>query len=104
MLMHLVSSMFDANRNMDDYMEVQLWKMCHSNLMHICNELEAHPKLTLTTTAHPRVMSTTTARPRVTGTTTARPRPTRTTMGTRSNASNRSSSAPAAASSWATPR
>ena len=49
MLMHLVSSMFDANRNMDDYMEVQLWKMCHSNLMHICNELEAHPKLTLGT-------------------------------------------------------
>ena len=47
--MHLVSSMFDANRNMDDYMEVQLWKMCHSNLMHICNELEAHPKLTLGT-------------------------------------------------------
>lgn len=45
--MNLVMSMFDANRNMDDYMDVKLWKMCHGHLMHICNELEENPKLTL---------------------------------------------------------
>jgi translation initiation factor 3 subunit C len=45
--MHLISSMFDYNRNIDDYMDHQQWRTCHRSLNRICRLLEANPKVIL---------------------------------------------------------
>ncbi len=46
-LMHLVSSMYDGARGIDDYMEVQPWRTCYRCLLRITNILNANKKLSL---------------------------------------------------------
>jgi translation initiation factor 3 subunit C len=47
--MHLIAAQFDANRTIDDYMDVPTWRACHAQLTKACAVLEAHPQATLGT-------------------------------------------------------
>jgi translation initiation factor 3 subunit C len=46
-LMHLISSMFDVNRNLDDYMDLRTWRTCRQCLMRIVTILEQNKSLVL---------------------------------------------------------
>eukprot|EP01038_Epipyxis_sp_PR26KG_P009697 gene9697-13053_t len=46
-LMHLISSMFDSHRNIDDYMELNQWRTCLRSLNRIMVLLDANKKLSL---------------------------------------------------------
>jgi translation initiation factor 3 subunit C len=48
-LMHLISSMFDSQRNIDDYMELLQWRTCHRSLTRIVKLLETNKKIVLNT-------------------------------------------------------
>uniref|UniRef100_A0A7S2HV13 Eukaryotic translation initiation factor 3 subunit C n=1 Tax=Octactis speculum TaxID=3111310 RepID=A0A7S2HV13_9STRA len=47
-LCHLVSSFFDMQRNMDDFMDLPIWKTCHGHMMRISQILNENPELVLT--------------------------------------------------------
>ncbi|EGB09021.1 hypothetical protein AURANDRAFT_25214, partial [Aureococcus anophagefferens] len=42
-LMHLIAAQFDANRTIDDYMDVATWRSCHGQLGRVVAVLSAHP-------------------------------------------------------------
>lgn len=46
-LMHLISSMFDVNRSLDDYMDLRTWRTCRQCLMRIVTILEQNKSLVL---------------------------------------------------------
>jgi translation initiation factor 3 subunit C len=46
-LMHLISSMFDVNRTLDDYMDLRTWRTCRQCLLRIVSILEQHKSLVL---------------------------------------------------------
>lgn len=46
-LMHLISSMFDVNRTLDDYMDLSTWRTCRQSLMRIVTILEQNKNITL---------------------------------------------------------
>lgn len=46
-LMHLISSMFDANRTLDDYMDLRTWRTCRQSMMRVVTILESHKQLIL---------------------------------------------------------
>lgn len=48
-LMHLISSMFDAHRSIDDFMDLQQWRTCQRSLTRILTLLEQHKKIVLGT-------------------------------------------------------
>jgi len=45
--MHLVSAQFDANRAIDEYMDVAAWNDCQQRLQRVIQLLDAHPDLRL---------------------------------------------------------
>jgi translation initiation factor 3 subunit C len=46
-LSHLISSMFDSNRLIDEFMELQQWRTCHRSLSRILKLLEQNKHLVL---------------------------------------------------------
>ncbi|KAH8099181.1 hypothetical protein JL720_2165 [Aureococcus anophagefferens] len=46
-LMHLIAAQFDANRTIDDYMDVATWRSCHGQLGRVVAVLSAHPGVSL---------------------------------------------------------
>ncbi len=46
-LMHLISSMFDTQRSIDDFMDLNQWNSCHRSLSRVMSLLESHPELSL---------------------------------------------------------
>jgi len=46
-LMHLISSMFDANRSLDDYMDLRTWRTCRACMMRIISILDSNKNLIL---------------------------------------------------------
>jgi translation initiation factor 3 subunit C len=46
-LMHLVSAMFDSQRNIDDFMDHLQWNSCYRSLCRVISLLEAQPQLRL---------------------------------------------------------
>jgi translation initiation factor 3 subunit C len=46
-LMHLISSMYDGARGIDDFMDVQQWRTCYRSLARITALLHASPELSL---------------------------------------------------------
>lgn len=47
LLMHLISSMMDSLRNIDDYMELHQWRTCHRSLTRVLLLLEQNPALVM---------------------------------------------------------
>jgi translation initiation factor 3 subunit C len=46
-LMHLISAMFDSQRVIDDYMDLQQWRTCYRSLLRVTNILNENPSLVL---------------------------------------------------------
>ena len=46
-LMHLINSQFDQNRNIDDYMSPSVWRSCAASISRIANFLKNEPRLKL---------------------------------------------------------
>ena len=46
-LMHLISAMFDANRSIDDYMDIQQWRSCYRCLSRVVTLLAENKSLVL---------------------------------------------------------
>jgi translation initiation factor 3 subunit C len=46
-LMHRISAMFDSHRIIDDFMDLQTWRNCHSCMTRILTILDSNPKIVL---------------------------------------------------------
>lgn len=46
-LMHLISAMFDANRSLDDYMDLRTWRTCRACMMRVVTLLQSHKQIVL---------------------------------------------------------
>jgi translation initiation factor 3 subunit C len=46
-LMHIISAMFDSNRSIDDYMDIQQWRSCYRCLNRVVTLLAENPSLVL---------------------------------------------------------
>ena len=46
-LMHMISAMFDSNRSIDDYMDIQQWRSCYRCLNRVVTLLTSNSKLVL---------------------------------------------------------
>jgi translation initiation factor 3 subunit C len=46
-LMHVISAMFDSNRSIDDYMDIQQWRSCYRCLNRVVTLLAENPSLVL---------------------------------------------------------
>ena len=46
-LMHMISAMFDSNRSIDDYMDIQQWRSCYRCLNRVVTLLSSNSKLIL---------------------------------------------------------
>ena len=46
-LMHLIAAMFDANRSLDEYMDLHTWRTCRGCMLRIVRLLETHKEIVL---------------------------------------------------------